>query len=499
MNLDNEDSKNLIGIIDAVEVCDDCLIRPLESNLKLAESMLTFVSSLDGRPLTSVLDLQGKLLLYSYAALEDGDFKTRKLTVLLDMLWLFHREGHSEIRLVYEFLETLLETQTIDWCEFFWPFVEARESRLASDLNGARKPGLDLIRMCNALLKRLSKLQYPKFSGRILTFLGKAFPLSERSGVNQRGDFNTENITTWDRDQDPESVYSRFWSLQPFFADPVRLISDSECQEKFKDSVLFVLQHLKDYSSKGSINVRTSSSKFSSSSQDFDDLVSFVPKWLTGYSLFGLELNDPVFRRTFYSQLYILCNFLLANSDSSTVVQDTAPNRSVIYNKITSSEFIDFLKMLQEKILAQNLKSVDLDPQFLKSLKIVVNRDQNWQDWKRANTPSFEKPKLTQSDIDSCAQNISKHKGLKRSYMFAMGTPALSRLNKTPTGLGLLANSDRYTIPDPEKFKQKIEVELINSEGENLEINAEFISSCEWRALRATRARGIYIDTQSAE
>lgn len=48
---------------------------------------------------------------------------------------------------------------------------------------------------CLDLLKRLSKTQKTVFSGRILTFLAQLFPLNEKSGLNQIGHFNTENIT----------------------------------------------------------------------------------------------------------------------------------------------------------------------------------------------------------------------------------------------------------------------------------------------------------------
>lgn len=54
--------------------------------------------------------------------------------------------------------------------------------------------GLILLRMCNELLRRLSKETSTVFCGRILMFLANSFPLGERSGVNLRGDFNTDMI-----------------------------------------------------------------------------------------------------------------------------------------------------------------------------------------------------------------------------------------------------------------------------------------------------------------
>jgi hypothetical protein len=54
--------------------------------------------------------------------------------------------------------------------------------------------GLVLLRMCNELLRRLSKETNTVFCGRILMFLANTFPLGERSGVNLKGDFNDDMI-----------------------------------------------------------------------------------------------------------------------------------------------------------------------------------------------------------------------------------------------------------------------------------------------------------------
>ncbi|CAF3419930.1 unnamed protein product [Rotaria sp. Silwood1] len=109
-----------------------------------------------------------------------------------------------------------------------------------------------LLRMCNDLLKRLSKTQKTVFSGRILTFLAQLFPLNEKSGLNQIGHFNTENVTKITKpkqpitpieepekekkmevDEDGEihdlhqkssaEFYTNFWILQDFFSKPFQL------------------------------------------------------------------------------------------------------------------------------------------------------------------------------------------------------------------------------------------------------------------------------------
>ena len=103
------------------------------------------------------------------------------------------------------------------------------------------------------LLRRLSRSQNTVFCGRILLFLAKFFPFSERSGLNVVSEFNLENTTVFssaeeasdanggltgqdemevdkeddlkiDADQRSMAVdyalYSKFWQLQDFFRNP---------------------------------------------------------------------------------------------------------------------------------------------------------------------------------------------------------------------------------------------------------------------------------------
>jgi len=67
------------------------------------------------------------------------------------------------------------------------------------EMEGTKGKGPVLLRLCNELLRRLSKAEDTIFCGRILIFLSKSFILGERSGVNLRGEFNVENITLFDK------------------------------------------------------------------------------------------------------------------------------------------------------------------------------------------------------------------------------------------------------------------------------------------------------------
>lgn len=104
-------------------------------------------------------------------------------------------------------IEELFDSQTIPSCERLFEYLESRIERITAGIEGGRGKGLILLRLCNELLRRLSKTEDTIFCGRILIFLSKSFPIGEKSGVNLRGDFNVQNVTVYDETpQQPVSV-----------------------------------------------------------------------------------------------------------------------------------------------------------------------------------------------------------------------------------------------------------------------------------------------------
>ena len=87
-------------------------------------------------------------------------------------------------------LEDLLQSQSITSCAHIFTWVEAHAHALTSGMLETKGKSLVLLRTLNNLLRRLSKMGAdPVFSGRILAFLSAVFPLSEKSGVNLRGEY----------------------------------------------------------------------------------------------------------------------------------------------------------------------------------------------------------------------------------------------------------------------------------------------------------------------
>ncbi|KAK9469468.1 THO complex subunit 1 transcription elongation factor-domain-containing protein [Lipomyces arxii] len=496
---------SLEDFISSLPLRPEALDAPLDLSLSSKVDLDSFIDRATNANITlaDVFEIDGKRLLYRYATIDNFEECLMHVCNLLDLALLVYELGHIELTIMHEYLEDLLEIETIDWCQTFWRYIETRESRLTKNLSGTRRPGSNLIRYCNALLRRLSKTQNLAFAGKILFFLAKAFSLSERSGVNLRGAFNTENVTQWDT-TDESSIYSKFWSLQRIFANPVDLLNFPNKQLLFQEILKVVLEKLREYSSTGALTDRAVPGKRTTTQEDIDMLSepiendSFIPKWLTSPSLFELELHDAKFRRTIYAQIYILCDFLIAHQRDSAL--HNIANRSVQYERTVGPELAKFCKSVQDSF-GRSLpgpNAIDLEPTFVRSLKLVVSRDANWTNWKRDNAPLFEMPPFPASEIEEAKKVLQARRGLKRPYRFLMGTAALSRLDNVPTGIGRLKTEERYRVPNAQSYSDSIErAKLTISETNDPDLKRELteaISSREWRGLRAARAHGLWLD-----
>ncbi len=92
-------------------------------------------------------------------------------------------------------INDILNNLTIDDCSDIFSYLEDSSNTWKSELFYSSVRNY-LLRMCNDLLKRLSKSQNTVFSGRIHLFLAKLFPLNEKSGLNLMSHFS-ENMTRY--------------------------------------------------------------------------------------------------------------------------------------------------------------------------------------------------------------------------------------------------------------------------------------------------------------
>jgi hypothetical protein len=130
----------------------------------------------------------------------DGLTNERSLFDRLDVVLALELEDAIDTGVPLLLHEDILERLTIEACSRHFSYIESRIDLLTVGLVPSRGKGLVLLRICNELVRRLSKptRSHTIFAGRVLSLLSSVLPLGERSGVNFRGDFNIENVTTVD-------------------------------------------------------------------------------------------------------------------------------------------------------------------------------------------------------------------------------------------------------------------------------------------------------------
>jgi THO complex subunit 1 len=261
---------------------------------------------------------------------------------LLDIISILSDDEQCDPALLFWLVEELLDSQTIAGCRKIFDYLESRRERITA--KHFSQKNLVILRSCNELLRRLSRAEDTAFCGRVFIFMFQSFPLGDKSSVNLRGEYHTENVTTFDvlppkeSDQEkmdvdlettkaipsgvvsttnsteeltaaskgvtfskPESpmsadeLYPIFWSLQQSFNQPKRLFDQAHFAG-FKAGLESTMVMFKSVQTEipGRLTKSTDDSKRATKrkrGQGDDDLANaFNPKYLTSRDLFELEV-----------------------------------------------------------------------------------------------------------------------------------------------------------------------------------------------------------------
>lgn len=257
-------------------------------------------------------------------------------------------DGQTEPGLLFWLIEELLDSQTIAGCRTIFDFLESRRDRITAKHFSSKN--LVILRSCNELLRRLSRAEDTAFCGRVFIFMFQSFPLGDRSSVNLRGEFHTENVTSFDvlppldpgpdtmeldeaptqipnttplkeringngkrshdeivtpskgvsfskpdKPLDVNKLYPVFWSLQQSFSQPKNLFDPSKFAS-FKEGIeatMVMFRSVQTESPGRSSKVTDEPKRVVKKrrSQSDDDLANaFNPKYLTSRDLFELEV-----------------------------------------------------------------------------------------------------------------------------------------------------------------------------------------------------------------
>ncbi|XP_034250711.1 THO complex subunit 1 isoform X2 [Thrips palmi] len=358
-------------------------------------------------------------------------------------------------------LGDVFDALTLQQCECLFAYVEENVTMWKEELFFTPCKN-NLLRMCNDLLRRLSRSQNTVFCGRILLFLAKFFPFSERSGLNVVSEFNLENITQYgtedegtkellgEEDNDQEeadkadmritidyNLYSKFWSLQDFFRNP------NQCYDRVHwktfsshaNSVLSAFSSFKldDIADSKKLKLDVSFGRESNSEMDVDEGSApsgqaFFAKYLTNQKLLELQLSDSNFRRCVLLQFLILFQYL---------------DSQVKFKPDTFELKQDQLEWVKEttELICRLMKETPPDgPSFLAAVTHILKREEQWSNWKNEGCKEFQTPggkrKLTED-------NNEAPEGKKPIKMKRRGRP-LGELTKDSLNHGrtLMGNSE---------------------------------------------------------
>lgn len=264
---------------------------------------------------------------------------------LLDIISILSDDEQCDTALLFWLVEELLDSQTIAGCRRIFDYLESRREKITAKHFGQKN--LVILRSCNELLRRLSRAEDTAFCGRVFIFMFQSFPLGDRSSVNLRGEYHTENVTSFDasstKEPEPEKMdvdsdtnikpkndtsnntpgkigeesntgakgvtfskpeappsadelYPIFWSLQESFNQPKKLFDPTKFAV-FKaglESTMATFKSVQIDTAGRPTKVAEDGKRGTKRkrSQEDDDLANaFNPKYLTSRDLFELEVR----------------------------------------------------------------------------------------------------------------------------------------------------------------------------------------------------------------
>ncbi|XP_019963041.1 THO complex subunit 1 [Paralichthys olivaceus] len=421
------------------------------------------------------------------------------------------KEGICSATTPFILLGDVLDCLPLDQCDKIFSFVEDNVSTWKS--NSFYSAGKNyLLRMCNDLLRRLSKSQNTVFCGRIQLFLARLFPLSEKSGLNLQSQFNLDNVTVFNKSEQDSTLgqkpseekedgmeveegemgeddapapcsipidynlYRKFWTLQDYFRNPV------QCYEKFSwmtflkysDETLAVFKSYK------LDDMQASKRKLEELRASGGEHVYFA-KFLTSEKLMDLQLSDSNFRRHILLQYLILFQYLkgqvkfkssscMLNDDQTAWIEETT------------------------KLVYQLLKEIPPDgDKFGTMLEHILNTEDNWNAWKNEGCPSFVKERV----VDDKPKRPTRKRQAPEDFLgkgpdrkIFMGNDELTRLwNLNQDNMEACKSDSREFMPSlDEFFAEAIEqADPANMVEEEYKVvrNANY----GWRALRLLSRR----------
>ncbi|KAK2578475.1 hypothetical protein KPH14_011643 [Odynerus spinipes] len=402
-------------------------------------------------------------------------------------------------------LGDIFDSMTLDKCEQLFTFVENNVVVWKEELFFSACKN-NLLRMCNDLLRRLSRSQQTVFCGRILLFLAKFFPFSERSGLNIVSEFNLENQTEFGSEKAEEDVlepitkdedktenkipidynlYRKFWALQDFFRNP------NQCYNKmhwkvFSAHASNVLSAFSSFKLEEQRSYPATCIKLDSTVEGFHKETHYFAKYLTNQKLLELQLSDSNFRRYVLLQFLILFQYLNSTVKFKAETHELKPDQ------------VEWVKTTTEQVYTLLSETPPDGPLFTETVKNILKREEHWNAWKNEGCPPFKRPASESSTENEDAKKVRRPKrrigdiirDAQAVGKYHMGNPELTKLwNLCPNNLEACKSKDRDFLPSLEIYFEEAIMQLDPSAMVEEEYKKVNDGNFGWRALRLLARR----------
>ncbi|KAJ6079993.1 hypothetical protein N7467_009746 [Penicillium canescens] len=425
---------------------------------------------------------------------------------LLDVVSIFSDNEQCEPGLIFWLIEELLDSQTIDGCRKVFDYLESRRER--NTKKHFKQKSLIILRSCNELLRRLSRAEDTVFCGRVFIYLFQSFPLGDKSSVNLRGEFHSENVTTFDdiakqftkppsqdttmsegtevatpgdaeagqtespselgarvpkvvvseghekkssskEDVDLDALYPVFWSLQAYFSAPSKVF-DSERFASFKAGLEATLSAFKN------INTEIENQSAARASEDarksnkrkrIADGAEVASSFNPKY-LTSRDLFDLEVSDTAFRRHVLVQALILLDF----VLSLTSKSKTRLADATNKSVLYGFTLNEEDTKWAVNMrKSIEGYLQqgpggmfYYRMVNTVLSRDKNWVRWKAEGCPLIERPAISVAEYKTSREHATKAYANKRIRPSPMGSLDLKFLADSEA----LVNIERLKQPD---------------------------------------------------
>ncbi|KAJ2081363.1 hypothetical protein H4R24_002387 [Coemansia sp. RSA 988] len=406
-----------------------------------------------------------------------------QMIALADIAILFSDTGKTDASFAFTLLEEAMDMISIGLAEALFGHIERRATELRRGIYATGGKGIVMLRMCNSLLRRIPHSTMSEFAGRVQIFVANSFSLSERSGVNLRGDFDHSNIPQpKEVDTEDKSLYQSFWSLQRYFATPSLLTSSTSNGgfSRFVEAATLTLEEFR----------KMSSNRASPLSMELTGAETL--RHLTSPALFRMQLSDPQFKCQILLQLLIFIKYVLSMCGNRLqTLRETATNKFVVNDLSLEAGDQEKLHNMRQRVGNQLINVANDRGLFSRTAQFVVFHESAWTRWKAESCKPFEAPSVDLvEEMQAAARSFLQIEGVNfPSTTNPMGSHRLATLWETNTspndlrglgdevrGLGLLSAMRHLDI----YCREDGDYELLTA---TERIRADLL---QWRALRSS-------------